>query len=205
MGRILRSALNVVSSTSFAAQPTLIPFPTKWDTSLANFVSEPDFNAILTELGRLAAADSNQDQEILDALSYLVNKNEYDTVTRFVVRRLRNVFEERISLLRDLHETKEPDKAKQNELKQILDDAKKWHKERNEFVHARWCIPEKAKGGVVRIRFDVASGRDKVDPITPQQLTDISTEMEKCTKRLRAFFWKLGDYHDWLIQRMPTI
>jgi hypothetical protein len=184
---------------------TIRVFPTQWDTSVANFVSEPDFNAILTELGRLAAADSNQEQELLDALSYLVNKNEYDTVTRFVVARLRNSIEARIALLRDLHRTKDPNQARQDELKQILDDAINWHKKRNEFVHSRWGIPDKESGGVVRIKFDINSGHDTVAPVRPQDLNDISIEMEKCTKQLRDFFWKFGDYQDWLIKRRPTI
>ena len=32
---------------------TLTPFPIQWDTSLENFISRPDFDAILTALGRL--------------------------------------------------------------------------------------------------------------------------------------------------------
>jgi hypothetical protein len=44
---------------------TLVSFPTQWETNLEKFVSEPEFNAILTERGRLAAEDSNQEQEIL--------------------------------------------------------------------------------------------------------------------------------------------
>jgi hypothetical protein len=61
-----------------------VPFPAQWDTSLSNFLSEPEFNAILTSLGRLAAADANLEQEIFDPRSYLVNKNDYAESGRFV-------------------------------------------------------------------------------------------------------------------------
>ncbi len=57
----VQAAVAITAQVKF----TLIPFPTKWETKLAKFVSEPEFNAIVSELGRLAAADSNLEQEIL--------------------------------------------------------------------------------------------------------------------------------------------
>jgi hypothetical protein len=88
-------------------------------------------------------------------------------------------------------------------LEGILKDATTCHNRRNEYVHARWCIPDKASGGVVRLKFKATVGRDVVEPFTPDEMNNISAEMEKCPKQLRDFFWKFGDYREWLTKRTP--
>jgi uncharacterized protein HemY len=123
-----------MTESSATVKVTLIPFPTKWDTSLEKFVSEPEFNAILTQLGRLAAADGNIEQEIFDALSYLINKNDYDSAVR-TVDELRG-FDARRQLLLELYKRKELDKTKQDELKDILKKAKGWHEQRWKFIYS---------------------------------------------------------------------
>jgi hypothetical protein len=203
MGRIHRPGLDVASGTSVTIKPTLIPFPTKWDTSLANFVSEPDFNAILTELGRLAAADSNLEQAMFDALSYLIDKNDFGSAVKYVNAQFKNSFDGRKALLLVLHKSRVQNQIERAELEEILKEAKLWHDRRNEYVHARWCIPNKAAGGVVRIKFDPVISRDKAEPITRSDLTLIVTSMEDCTEHLNKFFGAFGDYHQWLIKRMP--
>ena len=70
---VKNAQLNINAEATVDVKFALIPFPTHWETSLANFVSQPEFDAIVTELGRLAAADSNQEQEMFDALAYLIN------------------------------------------------------------------------------------------------------------------------------------
>ena len=126
--------------SSASARITLV-FPTEWDTTLANFISEPEFNAILTELGRLAAADGNLEQEIFDGVSYLVDTNDFESAVEYVDNELRNSFHERKALLLVLHRSKLHDLIKQAELEDILTGATTWHDERNQCVHARWCVP----------------------------------------------------------------
>jgi hypothetical protein len=181
---------------------TLVQFPIQWDTTIAKFVSEPEFNAILTELGRLAAADSNQEQEIFDALSYLINKDDFESAVRFVDEELRNSFQKKVKLLRILYKTRQPDAGKQQELDDILDKATTWHNKRNQFVHSRWGMPDR-EAGVTKIKFKGVS--DATEQVTPSDLRKIADEMESCTKRLRDLFWSFGDYHYWLMKRMPSI
>jgi len=195
--------MNINAGTSAEFKPTLLNFPTKWDTRLANFLTEPDFDKILTELGRLAAADSNLEQEMFDALSYLIDKNDFGSSVKYVAAELKNSFDKRKALLLVLHKAKEQDPARRADLEKILNDAKQWHDERNQSVHARWCIPNKPNGGVVRIKFDSTLGRDKSEPITQTDLNTISISMEACTERLRRFFLVFADYQQWLMKRMP--
>jgi len=61
-----------------------------------------------------------------------------------------------------------------------------------------------ASPGVVRLKFKADLGRNEVKPVTPDDLNNISTAMEKCTKRLPEFFWSFVDYHEWLIKRTPV-
>lgn len=187
------------------ARGTLTVFPTKWETNLAKFVGEPEFNAIVTELGRLAAADSNLEQEIFDALAYLINKNDFGSSVEFVANQLNNSFDRKKELLIVLHKSKEPDQARQLELDVILKEATTWHGKRNDFVHSRWAIPDKAAGGVVRLKFDKKIGRDRVEPVKPEALSEIVEGLETSTNRLHQFFWSFGDYHQWIVQRMPPI
>jgi hypothetical protein len=184
---------------------TLAPFPIQWETKLEKFVTEPEFNAIVTELGRLAAADSNQEQEIFDALAYLINKNDFGSAVEFVANQLKNMFDRRKELLLVLYKSKEPDVARQQELDGILNEATKWHNKRSDYIHSRWAIPDKAAGGVVRLKFEKTIGRDVVEPVKPEALNKIVEGMEASTTRLRQFFWKLEDYHQWIVQRMPPI
>ena len=126
------------------AKATLIQFPTHWETSLANFVSQPEFDAIVTELGRLAAADSNQEQEIFDALAYLINKDDFGSSVDFVANQLQNSFDKKL-------------------------------------------------------------GRDSVEPVKAEALKMIVEGTEASTDKLRKLFGKFGDYHNWIIKRMPPI
>jgi hypothetical protein len=180
-----------------------LTFPTEWDTTLANYISEPEFNAILTELGRLAAADSNLEQELFDALSYLIDKNDYGKAVRLVNAQLSNKFDGRKEFLRVLHNAKVQDQIKQDELDDILKNAKIWHDRRNEYVHARWCIPNKASG-VVRLKFDDKEERDQVVSVKPSDLHEIATRIEDYTSGLRThFLGTFGDYLGWLKKRLP--
>ena len=189
--------------SSASARITLV-FPTEWDTTLANFISEPEFNAILTELGRLAAADGNLEQEIFDGVSYLVDTNDFRSAVEYVDNELRNSFHKRKALLLVLHRSKLHDLIKQAELEDILTGATTWHDERNKYVHARWCIPDKKAGGVICLKFDAAKKRDQVRSVKPSDLHKVATGVEDYTSRLRTHF--LGtfvDYRDWLEKRMP--
>jgi hypothetical protein len=167
--------------------------------------AEPEFNAIVTELGRLAAADSNQEQEIFDALAYLINKNDFGSAVEFVANQLNNMFDRKKELLFVLYKSKEPDVVRQQELDDILKEATRWHGERNDYVHSRWAIPDKAAGGVVRLKFNKKLGHDSVEAVKREALKEIVEGMEACTDKLRKFFWNFGDYYQWLIKRMPPI
>jgi hypothetical protein len=57
----------------------------------------------------------------------------------------------------------------------------------------------------VRLKFDKKIGRDAVEPVKPEELSKIVEGMETSTNRLRQCFWNFGDYHDWLMKRMPPI
>jgi hypothetical protein len=95
--------------------------------------------------------------------------------------------------------------VRQQELDDILKEATRWHGERNDYVHSRWAIPNKAAGGVVRLKFDKKIGRDTVKSVEPEALSKIVEGMETSTNRLRQFFWKFGDYQQWIVERMPPI
>jgi hypothetical protein len=194
--------INIAAGSTVGAKVTLIRFPIQWDTAIANFVTEPEFNAILTELGRLAAADSNLDQEIFDALSYLINKNDFEAAVQVVDEALRNSFHKKVKLLRVLYKIRQADVARQQALDDILREATKWHDKRNQFVHSRWGMPGHVSG-VIQIKFKGVS--DVTEQVTPIELRKIADEMESCTKRLRDLFWSFGDYHEWLMKRMPPI
>jgi hypothetical protein len=59
------------------------------------------------------------------------------------------------------------------------------------------------EAGVTKIKFKGVG--DVTEQVTPDELRKIADEMESCTKRLRDLFWSFGDYHQWLIKRMPSI
>jgi hypothetical protein len=197
--------LNINAGATVGVKITLIPFPTHWETSLANFVSQPEFDAIVTELGRLTAADSNQEQEMFDALAYLINKDDFGSSMDFVAKQLHNSFDKKKELLRVLYKSKEPDLARQQQLDDILKEAASWHNKRNEFVHSRWAIPDKVSGGVVRLKFDKKLGRDSVEPVKAEALKMIVEGTEASTDKLRKLFGSFGDYHSWIMKRMPPI
>ena len=109
-------------------------------------------------------------------------KTNFTPLTTFVVKQLRNSFEKQTKLLHDLYRSKEQDQGKLDELAHILEQATTRPDERNEFLHARWGIPDTASGGVVRIKFDLASGCDTVKPVKPGELAKIVDGLETCTE-----------------------
>jgi hypothetical protein len=180
-------------------------FPTKWDTELTKFDGDAKFSAVVTELGYLAAADANLEQEIFDALCYLINKDDHGAAVGLVQDQIWNSFEKRKELLRVLHNAKVTEQIRQTELTEILTDATRWHKRRNEHVHARWCIAD-TTSEVVRLKFDAKSQRDKIEPIKPNDLHEIAIHLEDCTSRLRTHLLATFlDYEDWLTKRLPPI
>jgi hypothetical protein len=136
-------------------------------------------------------------------LSYLIDKNDYGKAVRLVNAQLWNKFDGQKEFLRSLHDAKVQDQIKQAGLDDILKNAEIWHDRRNEYVHARWCIPNKASG-VVRLKFDAKKERDQVVSVKPNDLHEITARIEDYTSRLRThFLGSFGDYLGWLKKRMP--
>jgi hypothetical protein len=122
----------------------LIPFPAKWDTTLQQFLSEPELNAIFTELGRLAVVYNHMDQGVFDALSYLINHSDYVSAVR--AAELIRGFTNRRKLLMELYELKVVDTDKRSELRSILDDARQCDDDRNKYLHSRWYVSDRTSG-----------------------------------------------------------
>ena len=82
MSEMVPAKVEIKGTSKAEVMFTLIPFPAKWDTTLQQFVSEPELNVIFTELGRLAVVYNHMDQGVFDALSYLINHSDYVSAVR---------------------------------------------------------------------------------------------------------------------------
>jgi hypothetical protein len=180
-------------------------FPTKWSPEVQT--NEEDFNKILRELGRVTVAYNRLDQEIFDALSFLLAGPNPATADYAIAAKATNAvkgFEARRNLILSIYEERKPVPAKRQELDQILKACVAQHDNRNIFLHSRWALPEKGStAAAVRAKFQ--QGKDKYEDVTLGQLEKLVRDIEECTTRLRDFFSEgaaFSDYWQWIANRV---
>lgn len=183
---------------------TLNVFPTKWDPNVQT--TEKNFDTVLRELGRVTVAYNHLDQEIFDALSFLLAGPDPATADYPAAAKATDAiwrFETRLELISSVYATRKPQPDEQQELDQILKACLDQHKNRSTFLHSRWVLPKTGSpAAAVRAKFH--KGRDKYEDVTLDQLQKVVGDIEECTKRLHDFFSKgaFSDYWQWIINRI---
>ncbi len=179
-------------------------FPTKWDPKVPT--TEEIFNTVLRELGRVTVAYNHLDQEVFDALSFLLAGSNPETAdyaaTVKATVEIRG-FDRRLNIILSLFAARMRRIAERQKLDDILKACLAQHQKRNTFLHSRWTLPEKGSAAAA-IRAKFHKSKDEYEDVTLAQLQKVVRDTEECTSRLNDFFSEgaFGDYWNWRINRM---
>jgi hypothetical protein len=181
-----------------------IPFPVNPATLVEDAKSKEAFDEILRGLGRLSVAYNHLDQEIFDALAFLLASETSDPskyAPAVVAADMIRGFEQRCVAVENLCKLSGRETAEIDKLNRILKRARTLNEKRNQFLHSRWGMPV---GKTVAVRAKFKGEKDTYTDVSQQELDSIVKETEECKNELNSFFSRgaFSDYWDWSLNRL---
>jgi hypothetical protein len=165
------------------------PFPTDWTPDLEEITRKSDFEAVLLGLGRLMVAFNRLEQQLFDAVRYLVNHEDWETATAVASDRRR--IGDLLGLIERIVKVKFSDRETLDAFAALKAEIIERVQARNVLIHSRWYIGKRGKGAALRVKAE--GGSDRSHDVS---IDDIEMEVEKledCASNAETFFdFRLG-------------